>query len=190
MTESVYRVPGDEGRFHAAFTTPTTGLRGSAICTFRLSDIDHVFASGRFKEQATSSSAWLPVLSSRVPQPRPGTCVNDTHSLPGTHTETYWAVPNREYTISTSYYLSCFIKTTYVALNHTLPWNLNYIILSYILDAVINFIRSHPLMDAAIPHEYGKPVFYLKNVIITRIVIDYQKTDFGKHFIIYYAGTG
>lgn len=33
-------------------------------------------------KQATSSSAWLPVLRARVPEPRPGTCVNNTEALP------------------------------------------------------------------------------------------------------------
>lgn len=68
--------------FYGVFTTSTTGLMGSAICAFALEDIQSAF-KGRFKEQATSSSAWLPVLSSRVPEPRPGECVNDTETLPG-----------------------------------------------------------------------------------------------------------
>lgn len=57
------------------------GIIGSAICTFSLSKVEEVFL-GKFKEQATSSSAWLPVLTSKVPEPRPGTCVNDTQVLP------------------------------------------------------------------------------------------------------------
>jgi hypothetical protein len=55
---------------------------GSAICSFTIDDIQAAF-KGKFKEQATSSSAWLPVLSNRVPEPRPGECVNDTETLPG-----------------------------------------------------------------------------------------------------------
>lgn len=81
-TESIYKVPDDDTLFYGVFTTSTTGLMGSAICTFRLEDIDHAFA-GRFKEQASSTSAWLPVLSTKVPEPRPGQCVNDTETLPG-----------------------------------------------------------------------------------------------------------
>lgn len=75
-------MPEDDTLFYGVFTTSTTGLMGSAICTFRLEDIDHAFA-GRFKEQASSTSAWLPVLSTKVPEPRPGQCVNDTETLPG-----------------------------------------------------------------------------------------------------------
>ena len=55
---------------------------GSAICSFTIDDIQEAF-KGKFKEQATSSSAWLPVLTNRVPEPRPGDCVNDTETLPG-----------------------------------------------------------------------------------------------------------
>lgn len=79
--QSVYKIPGDDTRFYAVFTTSMNGLMGSAICTFSLDDIHDAFL-GRFKEQATSSSAWLPVLTSKVPEPRPGQCVNDTQTLP------------------------------------------------------------------------------------------------------------
>ncbi|XP_045110668.1 semaphorin-2A-like isoform X1 [Portunus trituberculatus] len=79
--QSVYKIPGDDSRFYAVFTTSMNGLMGSAICTFSLYDIQDAFL-GRFKEQATSSSAWLPVLISKVPEPRPGQCVNDTQTLP------------------------------------------------------------------------------------------------------------
>ncbi|KAG8282640.1 Semaphorin-2A [Homalodisca vitripennis] len=82
--QSIYKVPGDNSKFYAVFTTSTTGLMGSAICAFTLDDIHRAF-KGKFKEQATSSSAWLPVLSSRVPEPRPGECVNDTETLPAFH---------------------------------------------------------------------------------------------------------
>lgn len=75
-------MPGDDTRFYGTFTTSTTGLMGSAICEFDLASIQKAFA-GKFKEQATSSSAWLPVLSNKVPEPRPGQCVNDTETLPG-----------------------------------------------------------------------------------------------------------
>lgn len=80
-----------------------------------------VFFAGKFKEQASSNSAWLPVLNSKVPEPRPGTCVNDTASLP---------------------------------------------------DSVLNFIRSHPLMDKAVNHEHNNPVFYKRDLVFTKLVVD------------------
>lgn len=78
----MYKRPGDDSRVYAVFSTIGSGFRGSAVCAFTLDAIENVF-KGRFKEQATSSSSWLPVLSSKVPQPRPGECVNDTQALPG-----------------------------------------------------------------------------------------------------------
>ena len=80
-----------------------------------------IFSIGKFKEQASSNSAWLPVLNAKVPDPRPGTCVNDTASLP---------------------------------------------------DTVINFIRSHPLMDKAVNHEHNNPVFYKRDLVFTKLVVD------------------
>lgn len=82
FSEAIYRVPGDDTRFYAVFTTTGSGFHGSALCVFTLDSIQDAF-KGKFKEQATSSSAWLPVLSSKVPEPRPGECVNDTQTLPG-----------------------------------------------------------------------------------------------------------
>lgn len=138
--QSVYKVPGEEATFHAAFTTSTNGLAGSAICSFRLADIQAAFA-GKFKEQASSSSAWLPVLNNRVPEPRPGTCVNDTETLP---------------------------------------------------DTVLNFIRLHPLMDEAVAHEGDAPVFYRRDVLLTRLVVDAIRADIGggavADYAVFYAG--
>ena len=37
---------------------------------------------GKFKEQASSTSMWLPVPTKDVPDPRPGSCVDDTRELP------------------------------------------------------------------------------------------------------------
>lgn len=64
------------------------GLMGSAICSFTIDDIQEAF-KGKFKHQETSNSAWLPVLSSKVPEPRPGECVNDTATLPGNEISMY-----------------------------------------------------------------------------------------------------
>jgi len=82
FAEAIYRVPGDDSKFYAVFTTSSSGFSGSALCVFTLDAVQDAF-KGKFKEQATSSSAWLPVLTSKVPEPRPGECVNDTQTLPG-----------------------------------------------------------------------------------------------------------
>lgn len=109
---------------------------GSAVCTFSLESIQEVF-NGKFKEQATSSSAWLPVLSSKVPEPRPGLCVNDTQTLP---------------------------------------------------DSVLNFIRGHPLMDSAVAHDNGKPVFYKRDIQFSKLVVDRLEVD-GLPFAVFYVAT-
>ncbi|XP_045492185.1 semaphorin-2A-like isoform X1 [Colias croceus] len=139
--QSVYQMPGDPTKFYATFTTGASdGLVGSAICTYTMENIQEAFA-GRFKEQATSSSAWLPVLRARVPEPRPGTCVNNTEALP---------------------------------------------------DNVLNFIRSHPLMDAAVRHDGDSPAFYKRDLVLTTLVVDRQTVDMLADDITYpvfYAGT-
>lgn len=140
FSESIYKVPGDDTHFYGTFTTSTNGLMGSAICSFHIDAIQEAFR-GKFKEQATSSSAWLPVLSNKVPEPRPGQCVNDTETFP---------------------------------------------------DTVLNFIRSHPLMDSAISHENEKPVFYKRDVMLTRLVVDKLRIDFvglDLDYTVYYAGS-
>jgi len=64
----------------AVFTTPQNSLPGSAICAFKTRDILDTF-NGNFKEQKTMNSNWLPVLKSKVPDPRPGICVDDSRTL-------------------------------------------------------------------------------------------------------------
>lgn len=81
--QSVYKSPEDDSVFHAIFTTSQNGLTGSAICSFNLKDVETTF-EGKFKEQATTTSVWLPVPSAKVPTPRPGKCVDDTRKLSDT----------------------------------------------------------------------------------------------------------
>ncbi|XP_055601449.1 semaphorin-2A isoform X2 [Uranotaenia lowii] len=136
--QDVYQLPSDKSKFYATFTTSTNGLVGSAVCSFDIGEVHAAFA-GKFKEQATSNSAWLPVLNSKVPDPRPGTCVNDTSTLP---------------------------------------------------DSVLNFIRSHPLMDKAVNHEHNNPVFYKRDLVFTKLVVDKIKIDIlNKEYTVYYIGT-
>ncbi|XP_067131237.1 semaphorin-1A-like isoform X3 [Centruroides vittatus] len=66
---------------YAVFTTPQNSLTGSAVCAFRLQDIQRTF-DGDFKGQKDKDSNWLPVPSADVPMPRPGTCVNNSKTLP------------------------------------------------------------------------------------------------------------
>ena len=66
---------------YGVFTTPVNSLGASAICAFRMDDIKAAF-EGQFKGQDDSNSNWLPVQNSKVPEPRPGKCVNDSRTLP------------------------------------------------------------------------------------------------------------
>ncbi|XP_061387720.1 semaphorin-2A [Musca vetustissima] len=136
--QSVYQLPNDKTRFYATFTTSTNGLIGSAVCSFHINEVQAAF-NGKFKEQSTSNSAWLPVLNARVPEPRPGTCVNDTSNLP---------------------------------------------------DTVLNFIRSHPLMDKAVNHEHSNPVYYKRDLVFTKLVVDKIKIDIlNQEYTVYYVGS-
>ena len=82
--QDVFKSTNDDDNFHGVFTTNQNGLKGSAICSFKLKDINQIFDNERFKEQATSTSMWLPVPSAEVPEPRPGSCVQDTRDLSDT----------------------------------------------------------------------------------------------------------
>ncbi|KAG9511279.1 Semaphorin-2A, partial [Fragariocoptes setiger] len=55
-------------------------------------------------------------------------------------------------------------------------------------DTAVNFIRSHPLMDSAVAHDNGRPVFYRRDVMFTKIVVDTLELD-GVRYTVYFAGT-
>ena len=59
-------------------------------------------------------------------------------------------------------------------------------------DTVLNFIRSHPLMDAAVAHHNDKPVYYKRDLLFTHLVVDRLKYDIFDNkmeYVVYYAGT-
>ncbi|KAF2352733.1 Sema domain [Trinorchestia longiramus] len=91
---------------YAIFNTPPNSIPGSAVCVFSMKDIQEAFA-GRFKQQETVNSNWLPVPAMKVPEPRPGECVNDSRTLP---------------------------------------------------ERNLNFAKTHPLMDEAVPAFYNRPL--------------------------------
>lgn len=60
-------------------------------------------------------------------------------------------------------------------------------------DTVLNFIRNHPLMDEAVSHENGLPVFFKGDVAFSSLVVERLKIQGfpdDKHYTVYYAGTG
>lgn len=66
---------------YGVFTTPSNSLAGSAVCAFRMEDIYRAF-DGQFKGQEDTNANWLAIQNSKVPEPRPGQCVNDSRTLP------------------------------------------------------------------------------------------------------------
>lgn len=64
---------------YATFSTPVNSIGGSAVCAFRLKDIEEAF-NGQFKEKKDMYSNWMPVPDHKVPSPRPGSCSNLTKS--------------------------------------------------------------------------------------------------------------
>uniref|UniRef100_T1IUH4 Semaphorin-1A n=1 Tax=Strigamia maritima TaxID=126957 RepID=T1IUH4_STRMM len=125
---------------YGVFTTPLNSISGSAVCAFRLQDILGTF-DGAFKEQEGMNFNWLPVVPNRVPEPRPGQCVNDSRTLP---------------------------------------------------DVPLNFIKSHTLMDQAVPAFWGHPIAIKTSLKsrFTQIAVDPQvKTPDGKTYDVLFIGT-
>lgn len=79
IIESVFKLDAksvSDTTFYATFSNGQSEFSGSAVCSFSLRDIDNVFDRGVFKEQVSSTAAWLPTLAEQVPSPRPGTVRN------------------------------------------------------------------------------------------------------------------
>lgn len=55
-------------------------------------------------------------------------------------------------------------------------------------DSFVTFIRSHPLMDSAVPSDNGRPSFYRRDVMFTKIVVDIIEVD-GVRYTVYFVGT-
>ena len=51
-------------------------------------------------------------------------------------------------------------------------------------DEVLQFIKARPLMDQAVGHDSGKPLYYLRDAIFQKIVV-----DFVGNYRIFYLGT-
>ena len=70
----------DDKIIYGIFNTQENSISGSAVCSFKMSDIADSF-NGPFKGQADSNSNWLPVAKHDEPDSRPGSCHNDTKAL-------------------------------------------------------------------------------------------------------------
>ncbi|KAL1422103.1 hypothetical protein MTO96_003910 [Rhipicephalus appendiculatus] len=111
IVDGIYN--GKEAKLiYSVFTTPHNSISGSAVCAFRVEDIQRVF-EGSFKGQDDINSNWLPIVNSKVPEPRPGQCVNDSRTLPdasSTDSHTLLWTPQVE-TVSGKKYDVLFIGT-------------------------------------------------------------------------------
>jgi len=77
VIEGVYKGEEPSRLVYAVFSTPPNSIGGSAVCAFSIGDFNAAF-NGLFKEQTKDNQNWLPLGAHRVPDPRPGTCMNDS----------------------------------------------------------------------------------------------------------------
>lgn len=80
MSQVVQDSQTDDKLIFGIFNTPENSITGSAVCSFRLSDIADSF-NGPFKGQNDANSNWLPIAKHDEPGARPGSCHNDSKSL-------------------------------------------------------------------------------------------------------------
>lgn len=97
---------------YGVFTTPVNSIGGSAVCAFSMDSILEVF-QGAFKEQETINSNWLRVLPEKVPEPRPGACVNDSRTLPDITVNFVKAHPLMDDAVQSYFSLPVITKTSF-----------------------------------------------------------------------------
>lgn len=66
---------------YTVMNTNDNAIDGSAICVYSMNTILEAF-EGKFKNQRNVNSVWRALDDAEVPQPRPGTCVDDSRTLP------------------------------------------------------------------------------------------------------------
>ncbi|XP_029677618.1 semaphorin-1A-like isoform X2 [Formica exsecta] len=107
------RYAGKSARLvYGVFTTPVNSIGGSAVCAFSMDNILEVFQSA-FKEQETINSNWLRVLPEKVPEPRPGACVNDSRTLPDITVNFVKAHPLMDDAVQSYFSLPVITKTSF-----------------------------------------------------------------------------
>ncbi|XP_022914743.2 semaphorin-1A-like [Onthophagus taurus] len=106
IIEGNYGYNGTNKIIYGTLTTPTNAIGGSAICAYSVNDILAAF-DGSFKHQETMNSNWLPIPEDKIPEGKPGRCVQDSRLLS---------------------------------------------------ESIVNFVKSHSLMETAVPAFFGKPL--------------------------------
>lgn len=74
----IIKSPGEEELIFGVFNTPENSISGSAVCSYKMSEIRNSF-DGLFKVQQDVNSNWLPLPRQREPSPRPGCSRNSEH---------------------------------------------------------------------------------------------------------------
>ena len=93
------------------FNTPDNSIPGSAVCSFRMSDIQESF-EGAFKGQNHVNANWLPLDDRELPEHRPGTCHNDSRSLNEEHLNFLKENMLMDRAVPSSIHLPHYIKTS------------------------------------------------------------------------------
>nr|XP_034326041.1 semaphorin-1A [Crassostrea gigas] len=127
--------------FYAVFRTPSNSIQGSAVCAFKLADIEKTFM-GKFKGQESTYHNWLPISHPNPDRnPHPSICVNDSYQIS---------------------------------------------------EPMLNFIKSHTLMDPAVPSAGGSPLIVLPTFKgrMTQIAVDWQvHAGDGRYYDVIFVGT-
>ena len=93
------------------FNTPDNSIPGSAVCSFRMSDIRESFA-GAFKAQSHQNANWLPLDEREVPEHRPGACSNNSRQLGEEHLNFLKENMLMDAAVPSSIHLPHYIKTS------------------------------------------------------------------------------
>lgn len=102
---------GDGDMVFGIFNTPDNSIPGSAVCSFRMSDIKESF-EGAFKSQSHANANWLPLDDRDLPEDRPGSCHNDSRSLDEKHLNFLKENMLMDRAVPTSIHLPHYIKTS------------------------------------------------------------------------------
>jgi len=101
----------DDALIFGVFNTPENSVAGSAICSFRMSDIKKSF-EGAFKTQENANSNWLPLSKNKEPSTRPGSCNNDSRSLDESHLNFIKQNVLMDEAVTSSIHMPHFVKTS------------------------------------------------------------------------------
>jgi len=186
--QHVTQFPNDPNTFYGVFSTSNNGLTGSAVCSFTLDTIEKVFL-GKFKEQSSSSSQWLPVLTSKVPTPRPGSCQHNTQQLPDSvlnfirsHPLMDEAVANQG-SINDQYHQT--VPETNAQYSSYFGSNSDFY-----ANNENNYASNDQQSNNAANNNANNnfPIFYRKDLIFSKIAVDYVDVD-GVKYKLFYIGT-